>query len=318
VTLQATWGKSFKIPTLQQVNEIEEGDLVPGFYFSPPPQPAGSPVLLLSGSAPGLKPERATTWSGTLELRPVAGLDVRATYFDVDYRGRIASPLTSVVTVLYNPLYNDFVLYNPTADQVNAVIATLPGGLVNQTGAPFDPAGIGAIIDGAIRNTERQRIRGVDLNADYRLDFGRAGKVLLTGAASYLESNQQLSSNQPTFQLAGTVFHPPHWRGHGGVVWNGKRAGAAAFVNYVGRRTDNRFPTAETIGSFVTLDLNASFRTGSGGGAFRNLEMRVFALNVLNSKPNFIRNVFAEGAPYDSTNESPVGRFLGFSFRKTW
>jgi outer membrane receptor protein involved in Fe transport len=318
MTIRATWGKSFKIPTLQPVNEIEEGDLVPGFYFSPAPQPAGSPVLLLSGSAPGLKPERATTWSGTVELRPVIGLDVRATYFDVDYRGRIASPLTSVVTVLYNPLYSDFVVYNPTAAEVNALIATLPGGLVNQTGAPFDPAGVGAIIDGAIRNTERQRIRGVDLNADYRLDLGQAGKLLLTGSASYLESNQQLAPNQPTFQLAGTVFHPPHWRGRAGVVWNGKRAGASAFLNYVGRRTDNRFPTIETIGSFVTLDLSASARTGSGGGPLRNLEVRLFALNVLNAKPNFIRNVFAEGAPYDSTNESPVGRFLGISLRKVW
>jgi outer membrane receptor protein involved in Fe transport len=316
VTFRATWGKSFKIPTLQQVNEIEEGDLVPGFYFSPAPQPAGSPVLLLTGSAPGLKPERATTWSGTLELRPFSGLDVKTTLFDVDYRGRIASPLSSVVTVLYNPLYSDYVVYNPTADQVNALIATLPGGLVNQTGAPFDPAAVGAIIDGAVRNTERQRIRGVDVNADYRIDLGPAGKLLLTGAASYLESNQQLAPNQPTFQLAGTIFHPPHWRGRAGIVWNRKQAGASAFLNYVGRRTDDRFPVIETIGSFITLDLSASVRTE--GGPFGKLEVRLSALNVLNSKPNFIRNVFAEGAPYDSTNESPVGRFLGISLRKIW
>lgn len=318
VTLRGTWGKSFKIPTLQQVNEIEEGDLVPGFYFVPPPQPVGSPVLFLSGSAPGLKPERATTWSGTVELRPIAGLDLQATYFNVDYHGRIASPLTSVVTALYNPLYSDFIVYNPTAAQVNAVIATLPGGLVNQTGAPFDPAGVGAIIDAAIRNTERQRIRGVDLNGDYHLDLGSAGRLLLTGAASYLESNRRLAPGQPTFELAGMIFQPPHWRGRAGVVWDSKRAGASAFVNYVGRRTDNRFPAIETIGSFVTVDLNASFRTGTSDRALRSLELRLSALNLLNAKPHFIRNVFAEGAPYDSTNESPVGRFLGVSIRKIW
>src|SRR5581483_11621377 len=80
VTLRATWGKSFKIPTLQQVNEIEEGDLVPGFFFVPPPQPVGSPLLLLTGSAPNLQPERATTWSGTFELKPkyIPGLDLQA------------------------------------------------------------------------------------------------------------------------------------------------------------------------------------------------------------------------------------------------
>ena len=320
LTVRATWGKSFKIPTLQQVNQIEEGDLIPGFYFAPPPQPAGSTILLLTGSAPDLKPERATTWSTTVELRPriVPGVDLRATYFDVDYRGRIASPLPSPVTALYNPLYNDLIVYNPSAAEVNALIATLPGGLVNQTGAPFDPSGVGAIVDIAIRNTERQRIHGIDLNGDYRLDLGPSGKLLVTGAASYLESNQELAPGQPTFQLAGTIFHPPHWRGRAGAVWDWKRMGLSAFVNYVGPRTDNRFPVVETIGSFTTLDLNASLRSGTNAGPFRNIELRLSALNALNAKPHFIRSVFPEEAPYDSTNESPVGRFIGLSVQKLW
>jgi iron complex outermembrane receptor protein len=320
LTVRATWGKSFKIPTLQQVNEIEEGDLIPGFYFVPPPQPAGSPVLLLTGSAPDLKPERATSWSATAELTPrlLPGLDLRATYFHVDYRGRIASPLPSVLTALYNPLFSDLIVYNPSAVEVNALIAALPGGLVNQTGAPFDPSGVGAIVDIALRNTERQRIEGVDLNADYHRDLGRAGKLLLTGAASYLESNQQLAPKQPVIQLAGTVFHPPHWRGRGGAVWDGGRTGLSAFVNYVGRTTDDRFPTVKTIGAFVTVDLNASLRTSLDSGPLRKMDVRLSVLNLLNAKPHFVRSSFPEGAPFDSTNESPVGRFLGVVVRKIW
>ncbi|HET7575643.1 MAG TPA: TonB-dependent receptor [Sphingomicrobium sp.] len=320
VTVRATWGKSFKIPTLLQVNETREGDLLPGFIFTPPPEPAGSPVLLLAGSAPNLKPERATTWSGTFELQPrsIPGLDLQATYFHIDYRDRIAAPVTSVLTALFNPLFDDLIIYNPTADQVNALIASLPGGLINQTGAPFDPSAVGAIIDGAIRNTERQRIHGVDLSADYHVDLGAYGGLTLTGTASYLKSNQQLAPNQPAVQLAGTIFHPPHWRGRGGAVWNGKRTGFSAFVNYVGPTTDNRFPARETIGAFVTLDLNASVRTGTGGGLLSNLDLRLSALNVLNQKPHFIRNAAPEAAPYDSTNESPVGRFLGIAVRKVW
>jgi len=50
----------------------------------------------------------------------------------------------------------------------------------------------------------------------------------------------------------------------------------------------------------------------------RNMELRLSALNVLNARPHFIRSVFPEEAPYDSTNESPVGRFLGVSIRKRW
>jgi iron complex outermembrane receptor protein len=320
VTVRAAWGKSFKIPTLLQVNQIQEGNLIPGFFFVPPPQPIGSPVLLLTGSAPGLKPERATTWSGTVEWKPpfISGLSLQATYFNIDYRGRIASPIPSPITALNNPLYDDLIIYNPSAAQVNALLATLPGGLINQTGAPFDPSGVGAIVDIAIRNTQRQHIRGVDLSADYKRDLGPSGTVLLTGVASYLESDQQLAPNQPVIQLAGTVFRPPHWRGRAGAAWEGERAGLSAFVNYVGRTKDNRFATVETIGSFVTLDLNASLRTGTNGGPFRNIELRLSALNLLDAEPDFVRNPFPSAAPYDATNQSPVGRFLGLSVRKSW
>lgn len=320
VTVRATWGKSFKIPTLLQVNQVPEGILLPGFIFTPPPQPPGSPVLLLSGSAPNLEPERATTWSGTLELRPrpVPGLNLRATYFHIDYRDRIAAPITSVLTALFNSLYSDLIVYNPSAAEVNALVAALPEGLVNQTGMPFDPAGVGAIIDSAIRNTERQRIHGVDLNADYHIDLGSHGKLLLTGVLSYLKSDQRLAPNQPSVQLAGTIFNPPNWRGRAGAIWEAKRLGFSAFVNYVGSLTDDRFTTSEKVGAFVTLDLNATVRTGAKSGLLRDVELRFSALNVLNEEPEFIRTGSLGGAPYDSTNHSPVGRFLGVSVRKVW
>ena len=320
VTVRATWGKSFKIPTLLQVNQVPEGILLPGFIFTPAPQPAGSPVLLLSGSAPNLKPERATTWSGTLELRPrlVPGLDLRATYFHIDYRDRIAAPVTSVLTALFNPIYSDLIVYNPSASDVNALVAGLPEGLVNQTGAPFDPAGVGAIVNSAIRNTERQRIRGVDLSAGYDVDLGSRGKLTLTGAASYLKSDQRLAADQPKVQLAGTIFNPPRWRGRAGAVWDAEHLGFSAFVNYIGALRDDRFATVETVGAFVTLDLNASVRTGADRGPLGNLELRLSALNVLNEKPKLIQTGSLGGAPYDSTNHSPTGRILGVSVRKVW
>jgi iron complex outermembrane recepter protein len=299
---------------------VLQGALIPGMFFEPSPQPPGSTVLFLGGASPGLKPERATTWSTTIEARPrfVPGLGLQASYFHVDYRGRIADPLTNADTALFNPLYNDLIIYNPSAAQVNALIAALPLGLSNQTGEPFDPSNVGAIMDDTIRNTARQRIHGVDLSADYRIDLGPRGRVLLTGAASYLDSDQQLAVTQPAVQMAGTIFNPPHWRGRAGAVWEGKRTGFSAFVTYVGSTTDNRFAVTETVGPFVTLDLNASLRTAAEAGALRNLELRLSALNVLNAKPRFIRNSAEEAPPYDSTNQSPVGRFIGASLRKAW
>jgi outer membrane receptor protein involved in Fe transport len=320
LVLRGTWGKSFKIPTLRQVNDVQPAILIPGFYFTPPPQPSGSPVLLLSGSAPDLKPERATSWTASADWTPafLPALTLQATYFDIDYRGRIAAPLTGVLTALNNPLFDDLITYNPSAAEVETLIASLPGGLDNQTGEPFEPAGVGAIVDTAIRNTERQRIRGVDLHAEYAVDLQSGGALLLSGAASYLTSKQQLAPGLPVLPLAGTVFHPPHWRGRAGAVWNGGWAGLSAFVSRVGPTRDTRYPDRARIGAFTTLDLSASFASTAESGALKDVELRLSALNLLNEKPEFVRSPFVSAAPFDSTNHSPVGRFLAVSVRKAW
>lgn len=189
---------------------------------------------------------------------------------------------------------------------------------MNETGAPFDPSDVGAIIDTTLRNTARERIHGLDLNADYRLNTRFGGTVTLIGTASYLNSAQQLATNRTFVELAGTIFNPPHWRGRVGTVWDQNRASFSVFANYLGATTDNRFPVSETVPAFVTLDLSASIRTGANSSVLRNLEIRFSALNVLNEEPHLIRTTAVEEAPYDSTNESPVGRFVGISIRKVW
>lgn len=323
VTIRATWGRSFKVPTLNQVNQVLQGALLPGSIFAPQPQPPlapGATVLLLGGGNPDLRSERATTWSATLELRPqfLDGLRLEAGYFHINYRDRIGSPLSGTLSALANPIFRDLIIFNPTAAEVNALIATFPQGLSNQTGQPFDPARVGAIIDGALRNTARERIQGVDIAADYRVRLGADDQLLVTAAASYLDSNQQLAPNQPVFERAGTIFNPPHWRGRVGAAWQGRRAGASAFVSYVGATRDNRFPTVEQVGAFVTVDLSASFRTRPEDGPLGGIELRLSVLNLFDEDPDLIRNSQPEAPSYDSTNQSPLGRFIGFSIRKQW
>ena len=323
VTIRATWGKSFKVPTLNQVNEVLQGVLFPAFFFSPqpdPPLPSGATVLLLGGGNPDLRAERATTWSASLELHPrwIDGLQLRATYFDIDFRGRITSPISDVLSALANPLYSDLIVFNPGVDQVNALIATLPQGLSNQTGAPFDPASVAAIIDTALRNTAREHPRGVDLAADYRIALGRSDRLLLSAAATYLKSDLQLSDTQPLIPQVGTIFNPPHWRGRASALWQMAHGDLSAAVNYVGAVRDNRYPDSRPVGPFVTLDVSAAWRTGAISGPLRNLEIRASALNLLNEQPDRIRNPQANAPSYDSTNQSPIGRFIGISLRKAW
>src|SRR3546814_11446963 len=48
--LKASWGKSFKVPTLFQTGQTTNAQLVPGFIFNPAPENA-NPVLLEIGRA---------------------------------------------------------------------------------------------------------------------------------------------------------------------------------------------------------------------------------------------------------------------------
>ena len=225
--------------------------------------------------------------------------------------------MTDVLSALPNPLYRDLILFNPNVDQVNALIATLPQGLSNQTGAPFDPSSVAAIVDDEPRNSAREQVRGMDLGTEYRFAQGAGQRLVLSAEGSFLDSNLQLTAAQPAIPRAGTIFNPPHWRGRASAIWQSPRTDLSATLNYLGSLRDNRFPDAARLAPFVTLDVSAALRTGSSG-PLRNLELRFSALNLLDEKPEAIRNSQAAAPSYDSTNQSPVGRFLSVSVRKSW
>src|SRR3546814_8117017 len=69
--LKASWGKSFKVPTLFQTGQTTNAQLVPGFIFNPAPANA-NPVLLVFGGNGNLQPERATTLSLSSSIEPVS------------------------------------------------------------------------------------------------------------------------------------------------------------------------------------------------------------------------------------------------------
>jgi outer membrane receptor protein involved in Fe transport len=319
VELRATWGRSFKLPTLNQLNQIRAGALLPGAIFTPP-VPAGQTVLLLSGGSPDLGAERATTWTISTEVRPrfADGLRLEASWFNIDYRDRIASPVDSVLSALTNLAYRDLVIIDPTADAVNAIIATLPLGLSNQSGQPFNPDDVAGIIDGGLRNAAQERLQGVDISAEYELLNGANERLVLSASASYLESDRRLSAGQLVVERAGRIFNPPNWRSRLGGTWQRDNVRLTSFVNYVGGTLNDQTPVFERVAPFVTLDLSAHLRTTATHGLLRDLEFRVSAANLLNERPDLIRNPNPASPPYDSTNQSPVGRFISLSVAKSW
>lgn len=323
ITFKYSWGRSFKIPTLNQVNQARQAVLLSASLFAPQPipaLPAGSTVLLIGGGNSDLRAERATSSTLSIEFKPrfLDGLRVEASWFDINYRGRIASPISSVLSALTNPAVASFVQFSPTASALQSLIATSDTGLANQSGQPYDPAKVVAVIDSSLRNTAQEHSRGVDLAIDYRAQLGRDSRLQVLASASYLDSDRQAAAGLPSQPTSGIIFTPSKFRARGSASWETSMLQVSASLNYAGSNLDKRFPVVTRIGAFTTLDLSGAFHPAAGKGLFRDIEFRLSVQNLLNEEPDPIRVSDPSYVAFDSTNQSPVGRFISLSVTKQW
>jgi outer membrane receptor protein involved in Fe transport len=318
ISLKGSWGKSFRAPTLYQQYQPRAVYLFPPAALGATGTSASVGAILILGGNPDLKPEKATTWSTTLALHPRAlpGASLEISYFSVRYRDRIVSPITLLAQALSNPIYADQIILNPSATQQAAAIASA-GTFLNITGVPYDPANVVAIVDNANLNAGRQRARGVDVLASYNAAIAPDQRLRLSLDIAYLESDQQLSAGQLTYDLAGTIFNPPHWRGQASVAWIGGNLTLAANGNYTGAVSDTRSTQAVRIGSMTTLDLTARYRLDPEA-PLGGLEFSLSVQNLFNDKPDPIATSIPYDTPYDSTNYSPVGRMIAFGITRQW
>lgn len=318
ISVKGSWGTSFRAPTLYQQYQPRAVYLFPPRSLGATGTPVSAGAILILGGNPDLKPEKATTWSTTLALHPrvLPGASVEISYFHVQYRDRIVAPITLLAQALSNPIYRDQIIFNPTAATQAAVIASA-GTFLNVTGVPYNPANVVAIVDDANLNAGRQRARGIDVLASYSAAIARDQHLRLSFDLAYLESDQQLSVSQPVYDLAGTIFNPPHWRGQMAAAWTSGDLTLAANANYIGMVRDTRSSPAPRIGSMTTLDLTTRYRVAPGtplGG----LEFSLSVQNLFNAKPDPITTAIPYDTPYDSTNYSPVGRLIAFGITRTW
>jgi outer membrane receptor protein involved in Fe transport len=319
ITLKASWGRSFKAPTLNQQYQIRQGLLFPSSFFGAN-QPAAQTTILLGGGNPDLKPEKAETWTVTAIAQPkaITGLTLEASYFHIRYRNRVVEPIVSINGLLNNPVYRDLIVFDPSLDQVAAAVTGLPEGLRNFTGAAFDPAVVGAIADDSLQNTASQSIHGIDMRADYQFKLAGGDSIDLNGSASYLASHEKLSPDQPSIALAGTIFNPPHWRARAGGLWARGDFSLSAFVNYIGGTLDNRLQPYVRVGSMTSFDLSAQITPSIDRGAFKDIKVLLSCLNLSNAKPAVIRNSNVYDPTYDSTNYSAAGRVVSLTLTRKW
>jgi len=314
-SLKASWGKSFKAPTLEQRHSSQLAIYYPASTFGTG-YPADAAVLWLFGGNPDLRPERARTWSTSLAFHPEAlsGLEAELTLFDIDYTARVVQPIIGNVVVLGNPIYAKFV--DPTEATQTAALANISN-FYNYVGAPYDASKVVAIINGGWANTStsQQRIKGFDLSGSYRFDLG-VGRLTIRGSASWLDSNQALIAGQSPYDLAGTLFNPARINSRVGAVWQQGGFTASLFGNYTSGVTNTA--DGSKGASFTTFDATLRYDTGARDDAWSHLALELSVQNLLDRAPPLYTPISWTYTPYDSTNYSAVGRFLSVSLSKHW
>jgi iron complex outermembrane receptor protein len=319
LSIKASWGKSFKAPTLYQQFSARQGFLLPGFIY-PGVIPTGKQVLLLGGGSDSLRPETARTWTAGLALHPRAleGLRIEASYFDVHYRDRIVQPLVNLLAAFSTDAYAPLRVLNPTTEQVLAAVARLTTGITNQSGGQYVPANVAAILDNRNRNAATQDVRGVDLGFTYTRSITPADRIDMSFAATYLESDQRLSDGQPMIQRAGIVLNLPHWRGRGSATWTHGGLSLTGVANHIGGTLDNRFAPFVEVGSFTAFDAIGQLRSGENGGPLAGVDLSLSVLNLFNRKPASIRTTSAVSPTFDSANYPSIGRSISLTITKRW
>lgn len=318
-TFKASWGKSFKAPTLFQSHSPTNSYLGRAVNYGATGVPATATVLSTNGGNPDLGPERARTWSATLAFHPQAlpGLEAELTWFDIDYTDRVVLPFINTGEALSNPIYEEFVVRSPTLAQIDEVLARSI--FTNTAGAPYDPANVVALFFNNYVNAARQKVRGIDLSAAYTLDLGD-GHLSVRGSASWLDSEQKTTSAQGTFDLSGSIYNPARLNARLGAVWNQGGFTASTFANYTGGVREDFWSSGEAkqTASFTTLDATVQYRTSAQAGAWSDLEFALSAQNLLNRDPSLFAFTSPYVPRYDATNTSVIGRFLSFSISKHW
>lgn len=313
---QASWGRSFKQPTLFQLLTPASAVIARATSFSAA-YPATATVLMRNGGNPSVEPERATTWSASarLQLAALPGAEISVSYYSIRYKGRVTSPLGSQNGALTNPSYRELVTLAPTADDIDAVIDGLTGPLTNNSGRPFDPASFVAIFDNRFHNLARFDADGVDVAATLPFDLGAIGHLTASGSASYISSRQKALAQSPWVEQAGYANNPPHWRGNASLRWECGPLALTGTGNVIGGITHRSSNTA--IGGMTTFDLTMRYRSDKAEDN-AGFETGLSILNIANRMPRRIPTSAFYYPPYDSTNYSIQGRYIGLSIGKHW
>lgn len=331
VKLRGSWGKSFVAPSLadRPETDVTSYNQVNGLSFLLPPAslvangtypaPQNSNVAVVLGSAPDIKPEKATTWSLGFDIEPpfVPGLNLSLTYWNIKFKNLINLPnFTNQVDFWTN--FGSVITVNPTQAQIDSYLSqsdTIVGSGCSVAGT--GPTGCYAILDARKRNFANVELDGLDAALSYRLDAGFGSFDLGFNANYELNRKQQpiagaafsdlLAANNSRFKFS-TVLGTTISGLRAQVTWNhtgGYDLDPA--VSSAGEQA--RVKSFNVINLFFKYDV-------PGEGIFKDLSFTLNIDNVVDQDPPRYIQQSITPSQDGYINGNTLGRFVQFGVSK--
>lgn len=317
--LKASWGKSFKVPTLAQQNQTVFSYLVGPAFGAP----AGKTVIWAMGGNDGLTPERATVLSAGLALHPrtVQGLSLGLNWFRINYRDRVVEPLPGalIFQALSSVEFADFVTLDPSASQLNDVFAAtgLPPGTFtfDLTGGPYDASAVHAIVSNRLTNAASQKLHGLDLSFSYAADVAN-GTLSFLANGNWMAGTRRARPMSPAIDVTGVAYFPAKLRSRLGVSWSRGGLTLSSFGNYVDGVVNTATVPPTSGGSMATVDVVMDYElTAPALGA---VAFNLAVTNLMDRRPPYLQAAQTFDVNFDSTNYSSLGRVVSAAIRKSF
>lgn len=318
IAFRGSYGTSFRAP---QFDELVDLSLFTTLAVPDPASPTGSSnVLGLFGYAPGIQPEKATTWTAGFDIAPpsIPGLRASLTYYDVDYRDRIGTLTEDYLRFLTNrDVFGGVVIDNPPLDLVQFYFShpsfTNPIAIA--------PNQVVAILDGQTRNLAREHQKGIDFDVGYAPEVAGGTLDLGISGTHIFSIRKQLSPGSVSSEFVGLYASPVKWRLRGRLGWAKDGFAANAFVNYTDGYRNQVVVPNEFVSSYTTVDLTISQRIGRSAdeGDGRGLQLSLAIQNLFDRDPPYVNNKSQTSAlGYDPEKASPLGRMLSLQAVIRW
>jgi outer membrane receptor protein involved in Fe transport len=318
--LRASWGRSFRAPTLDNLYDTSAN--AAGSVVLPDPQsPSGrSLVLVEQGSNPDLKQETAKTWTAGFDLAPpfLTGSTFSLTYYSIDYDNRIVEPgADDPFAILTDGAeWASVINRNPTRAQVDAVCDSP---YYQQPVSQCLGSSPAAIIYGQLANLSSTKTTGLDVEAHDSLS-GALGTLSLDVTGNYVfQFDQAVTDTSPAIDIVNTLANPLALRLRGTVGWSREGPqlpgpGVDVAVNYTGGYKNAGSSLVPDVSAWTTVDLRFVYRTGQGSAWLSGMEFSLDATNLLNHEPPFVDDEYG----YDEDNVQALGRVMSVAISKRW